>query len=242
MNELVHRLPSGAKPIDDLLGGGFETGTITQIYGEPSSGKTNICLQLAISTMRAGKRVIFIDTEGFSPERFAQIAGDEEARKLASKIYYYPVTTFDQQFAAIRDAEKLIGQDDQNVGLIIMDSATALYRVEREGKDGMAPMRELASQMTALLGLARKHDVAVVITNQIYTDIENEVLRASGGKWLEHISKAIVELKRAGVGKRIAILKKHRSRAEGESVEFIDHGQGHRIVGHRQQVRLAKHF
>jgi len=226
MNELVHRLPSGAKPIDDLLGGGFETGTITQIYGEPSSGKTNICIQLAITTMRAGKRVIFIDTEGFSPERFSQIAGGEETRELASKLYWYPVTNFDQQFAAIRDTEKLIDQADQNVGLIIMDSATALYRVEREGRDGMAPMRELASQMTALLGLARKHDVAVVITNQIYTDIENEVLRASGGKWLEHISKAIIELQRAGPGKRIAILKKHRSRPEGESVEFTITGKG----------------
>jgi DNA repair protein RadB len=226
MNELIHRLPSGAKPIDDLLGGGFEVGTITQLYGEPSSGKTNICLQLAINTMRAGKRVIFIDTEGFSPERFSQIAGEEETKALAAKMYWYNVTNFDQQFAAIRDAEKLIAQGDQDIGLILMDSATALYRVEREGKDGMAPIRELASQMTTLLGLARKHDVAVVITNQIYTDIENEVLRASGGKWLEHISKAIIELKRAGPGKRIAILKKHRSRAEGESVEFTITGKG----------------
>jgi DNA repair protein RadB len=222
----MHRLPSGAKPIDDLLGGGFEAGTMTQIYGEPSSGKTNICLQLAITTMRAGKRVIFIDTEGFSPERFSQIAGESETKELASKMYWYNVTNFDQQFAAIRDAEKLIAQGDQDVGLIIMDSATALYRVERESRNGMAPMRELASQMTALLGLARKHDVAVVITNQIYTDIENEVLRASGGKWLEHISKAIIELKRAGQGKRIAILKKHRSRPEDESVEFTITGKG----------------
>lgn len=226
MNGLVNRLPSGAKPIDDLLGGGFEAGTMTQIYGEPSSGKTNICLQLAITTMRAGKYVIFIDTEGFSTERFAQIAGENEMRALASKLYYYEVTNFDQQFAAIRDAENLIDKGDRNVGLIIMDSATALYRVEREGRDGMAPMRELASQMTALLGLARKHGVAVVITNQIYTDIENEVLRASGGRWLEHISKAIVELKRTGPGKRVAILKKHRSRPEGESVEFTITGKG----------------
>lgn len=95
MNGLVNRLPSGAKPIDDLLGGGFEAGTMTQIYGEPSSGKTNICLQLAITTMRAGKYVIFIDTEGFSTERFAQIAGENEMRALASKLYYYEVTNFD---------------------------------------------------------------------------------------------------------------------------------------------------
>ncbi|OPY29139.1 MAG: DNA repair and recombination protein RadB [Methanocella sp. PtaU1.Bin125] len=225
MIQLIHRLPTGAKPIDDLLGGGFETGTITQVYGEPSSGKTNICLQLAVNTMRTGKKVIFIDTEGFSLERFAQIAG-EDAQELAKNLYWYQVTDFIQQFSAIKDAQKLMEQSEQNIGLIIMDSATALYRVEREGKDGIGPMRELASQMTALLGMARKHDAAVVITNQIYTDIENEVLRASGGKWLEHISKAIVELKRAGPGKRLAILKKHRSRPEGECVEFAITGKG----------------
>ena len=219
MNELIPKLPTGAGPIDDLLGGGFEAGTISQVYGEPSSGKTNICLQLAINTIRAGKSVIFIDTEGYSPDRFAQIAG-EDARELASKIFYYPILSFEQQLVAIKDTQQLLDQGDQNVSLIIMDSATALYRVEREGKDGIGLMRELASQMTALLGIARKHNVAVVITNQIYTDIENEVLRASGGRWLEHISKAIVELKRVGTGKREAILRKHRSRAEDERVEF----------------------
>jgi DNA repair protein RadB len=225
MIQLIHKLPTGAKPIDDLLGGGFETGTMSQLYGEPSSGKMNICLQLAVRTMRAGKRVIFIDTEGFSLERFAQIAG-EDAQELSKNLYWYQVTTFEQQFSAIRDSEKLMEQADLQIGLIIMDSATALYRVERDGKDGIGPMRELASQMTALLGMARKHDVAVVITNQIYTDIENEVFRAAGGKWLEHISKAIVELKRAGPGKRVAVLRKHRSRPEGESVEFTITGKG----------------
>jgi len=222
MHQLIHKLPTGAKPLDDLLGGGFEAGTISQVYGEPASGKTNICLQLAVQTLRAGKRVVFIDTEGFSVERFAQIAGDD-ARELARELVVFSPFSFEQQFVAIKDAEKLI---DQNVGLIILDSATAFYRVEREGKDGIGPMRELASQMTALLGLARKHDVAVVITNQIYTDIEREELRAAGGRWLEHISKAIIELKRAGPGKRVAILKKHRSKAEGECAEFAITGRG----------------
>lgn len=219
---LIHKLPTGAKPIDDLLGGGFETGTVTQIYGEPASGKTNICLQLAVETIRAGKLVIFIDTEGFSIERFSQIAG-ADAHELARHVIIFSPLSFEEQFAAIKDAEKLI---QQNVGLIILDSATAYYRVEREGKDGIRPMQELASQMTALLGMARKHGIAVVITNQIYTDIENEEFRAAGGKWLEHISKAIVELKRSGPGKRVAVLKKHRSRPEGETVEFTITGKG----------------
>lgn len=218
---LIKKLPTGALSVDGLLGGGFEAGTVTQVYGEPASGKTNICLQLAVNTIRAGKRVVYIDTEGFSIERFSQIAG-HDAQELARHFILFSPYSFEEQFAAIRDAEKLIPQD---VDLVILDSATAYYRLEN-GKDGSRPMQELASQMTALLGMARKHGIAVVITNQIYTDIENEEFRAAGGKWLEHISKAIVELKRAGPGKRIAVLRKHRSRPEGETAEFTITGTG----------------
>lgn len=213
---LIKRLPTGAKPLDDILGGGFEAGTISQLFGEPASGKTNICLQLAINTLRAGKRVVFIDTEGFSVERFKQIAG-EDAEKLAKGLMVFKVMSFEQQYAAVKETEKLAEQD---VGLIILDSATAYYRLELESKDSMLLKRELANQVTILLGLARKYDLAVLITNQIYMDVDKEELRAVGGNMLEHISKAIVQLSRTGIGTRMAVLKKHRSMAEGQTAEF----------------------
>lgn len=213
---LIKRLPTGAKPLDDILGGGFEAGTISQLFGEPASGKTNICLQLAINTLRTGKRVVFIDTEGFSVERFRQIAG-EDAEKLAKGLMVFKVMSFEQQYAAVKETEKLAEQD---VGLIILDSATAYYRLELESKDSMLLKRELANQVTILLGLARKYDLAVLITNQIYMDVDKEELRAVGGNMLEHISKAIVQLSRTGIGTRMAVLKKHRSMAEGQTAEF----------------------
>ncbi|WP_174591654.1 DNA repair and recombination protein RadB [Methanocella conradii] len=213
---LIKRLPTGSKALDDLLGGGFEAGTISQLFGEPASGKTNICLQLAVNTLRSGKRVIYIDTEGFSVERFSQIAG-EDAERLARGLLHFQPTTFEEQYAAIKETEKIAGQ---NVGLIILDSATAFYRLELESKDSMLLKRELANQVTALLGIARKHDIAVVITNQIYMDVDKDELRAVGGNMLEHISKAIVQLSRTGIGTRLAVLRKHRSMAEGQTAEF----------------------
>ncbi len=217
MNDtLIKRLPTGSKILDDLLGGGFEVGTISQIFGEPASGKTNICIQLAVNVLREGKRVIYIDTEGFSVERFRQIAGPE-AEKLASHFILFSPMSFEEQYTAIKETEKLV---QQNVGLIILDSATAFYRLELESKDSMLLKRELANQITALLGMARKYNVAVVITNQIYMDVDKEELRAVGGNMLEHISKAIVQLSRTGIGTRMAVIKKHRSMAEGQSAEF----------------------
>ncbi|BAI62898.1 DNA repair and recombination protein RadB [Methanocella paludicola SANAE] len=213
---LINRLPTGSKVLDGLLGGGFEAGTISQLFGEPASGKTNICLQLAVNTLRAGKRVVYIDTEGFSVERFQQIAG-EDAQKLAQKLIHFKPTSFEEQYVAVKETEKIVGQ---NVGLIILDSATAFYRVELESRDSMLLKRELANQATILLGLARKYDIAVVITNQIYMDVDKEELRAVGGNMLEHISKVIVQLSRTGIGTRQAVLRKHRSMAEGQSAEF----------------------
>ncbi|WP_230741431.1 DNA repair and recombination protein RadB [Methanooceanicella nereidis] len=213
---VIKRLPTGSKALDELLGGGFEAGTISQLYGEPASGKTNICLQSAINTLRSGKKVIYIDTEGFSTDRFRQIAGDN-ALDVARHMIVFSPTSFEEQYVAIKDTEKLVRE---NVGLIILDSATALYRIELEAKDSMLLKRELANQMTLLLGLARKHNVAVIITNQIYMDVDKEELRAVGGNMLEHLSKVIVQLTRTGIGKRMATLKKHRSMPEGGCAEF----------------------
>lgn len=213
---IIKRLSTGSETLDDLLGGGFEVGTISQMYGEPASGKTNICLQLTINTVRTGKKVIYIDTEGFSTDRFRQIAGDN-AQELARNVIVFSPTSFDEQHSAIKETEKLV---KENVGLIILDSATAFYRLELENRDSMALKRELANQMTMLLGMARKYNVAVLITNQIYMDVDKEELRAVGGNMLEHISKVIVQLSRTGIGKRMAVLKKHRSMAEGRTAEF----------------------
>jgi DNA repair protein RadB len=213
---MIKRLPTGSKVLDGLLGGGFESGTITQLFGEPASGKTNICLQLAVNTLRAGRRVVYIDTEGFSAERFRQIAG-EDAEKLARHLIHFEPMSFEQQYSAIKETEKIVKQD---VGLIILDSATAFYRLELEGKDSMLLKRELANQVTALLSMARKYDIPVVITNQIYMDVDKEELKAVGGNMLEHISKAIVQLSRTGMGTRSAVLKKHRSMAEGLTADF----------------------
>lgn len=210
-------LPSGCKPLDEILGGGFEKGIVTQIFGVAGSGKTNVCIQLAVECVKKGKKVIFIDTEGLSPDRFRQIAG-ENAKEIAKHIIIYEPLSFEEQYAAVKEVEKIA---DENIGLVIMDSATAYYRFELEAEEtGMKSRRELANQISFLHALARKHGFAVVITNQVYSDISAGGVRPLGGTSLEHISKTIIQLERTGEGKRRAVLFKHRSRPEGSSCKF----------------------
>jgi DNA repair protein RadB len=231
--QLPTKYSTGCKSIDELLGGGFESGTVTQLYGEAGSGKTNICLQAAIECVRKGKTVIFIDSEGFSPERFLQIAsassstsGSEgvEVESIARRIIIYEPQSFEQQTSCINEIETVIKEKEgkSGVALVILDSATLFYRLELDDERSVY-LKGLANQIANLLELARRYDLAVIITNQVYTDIENGKLRPVAKFTLEYLAKVIVQLDKAveGRGKRIATLKKHRSMPEDTACEFF---------------------
>lgn len=215
------RIPTGCKSLDDILGGGFEKGIVSQVYGASGTGKTNICLQLAVECVRNGKKVVYIDTEGFSAERFRQIAG-ENTKTIASDIIIYEPTSLEQQYSAVIDLEKIASE---MVGLIILDSAALFYRLGLTNDDSndvnMALRRELVNQIGILHGIARKHGIVVLITNQVYKDISTGELCPIGGNALEHMSKSIILFERSGISKRRATLRKHRSRGEGISCEFM---------------------
>jgi len=221
------RVSTGSQALDDLLGGGLERRTITQIYGEAASGKSTLCLMAAVANLRSGNSVVYIDTEGFSVERFAQIAG-ENAGAFADRLYLFEPIDFAQQGAMIADAEGLLRKrEDAPVGLLVMDSATALYRTELDL--GREALRKLSHHMVKLLGLAKKYDIPVLITNQIFMDVERDRVSGLGGTALEHISKAIVRLEKKDNVRR-AMLRKHRSRPEGISFDFVLTGDGIRKV------------
>lgn len=213
---MLQCLPCGCNAVDLLLGGGFEAGIITQIYGESGTGKSNIAMQLAVQAVSRGLRVIFIDTEGFSGERFKQIAGPG-AEEMAKKIMVFEPMSLEQQAIAIRESTRIAGRD---LGLVILDSATSLYRVLLEAEDNRTIRRTLNLQLSELQEMARRHRIPVVITNQVYTDIESKILRPLGGKGLEHMCKAIILLEKRGEGLRRARLVKHRSAPEGTTADF----------------------
>ncbi len=217
---VCERIPSGCDSIDELLGGGFEKGCITEIYGEAGSGKTNICLQTAILTAKSGKNVIYVDTEGVSMERFRQLGGDEE---IAKRIIFYRVYKFSQQADVIEKIAALV-MKKKDIPLIIVDSLTEYYRAERGVGEDVNTQKSLSWQLAILNTIARKMNVAVIVTNQVYMDTSSGEIKPIGGHALHHNAKAIIMLRKIGNGFREAELIKHRSREEGKRVRFyIDH-------------------
>jgi len=210
------KLLSGCTPLDELVGGGFEAGIVTQVYGEAGSGKTNLAIQLSIACAVQNKKIIFIDTEGFSPERFKQIAG-KDAEEIAKNIIIYEPSDFTSQHSAVSDCERIMSKD---IGLIVFDSPIMFYRASLEDSNNMIFRRQLTSQLSILHSLARRYKVAVLITNQVYTDIDSNLMLPLGGNPFAHISKTIIQLEKIRPQRRRAIIQKHRFRPEGISCEF----------------------
>ena len=215
-------VPTGCGPVDELLGGGFERGAVTQVYGPPAAGKTNLALSAAIEVAAGGDAALYIDTEGLSADRMAQIAEgradgtDQTVDDLAGRLIVSEARDYDEQTEAVQDAAEFAA----DVELIVLDSATGFYRLRRDDGDGGETLRDVARQITHLLSLARKHDLAVVFTNQVFTDPDSDRSTALGGHTLNHWSGAILRLDRFRGGNRRATLEKHRAKAAGDTVQF----------------------
>jgi len=218
----MNKLPTGSKILDKLLDGGYENGIITTVYGPSGSGKTNLSILCATKAARSGKRVIYIDTENnFSVERFKQIcdAVKIDYLKTINNMAFFRPTSFDEQKKTF---EKLKDSVKNKVALIIVDSIAMLYRLEI-GKDNdvFEVNRELGKQIGYLTEFARKKNIPILVTNQVYADFEDKnKVNLVGGDLLKYGSKCLLELQATPSGNRRCIVKKHRSIPAERSMVF----------------------
>ena len=222
-----HKIPSNSA-IDSILGGGFEKGTITQIFGPPSSGKSNITLTLAVNVAKNNRKAIYIDTEGgISIDRIKQISGGDFPR-VANNIIVFEPTTFLEQNDNLRSIDVWLRKNHEDVDLLVLDSAVALYRVDDMKSAKLN--KELGKQMGILSKIARTYDIAVVLTNQIYNAFDeegNNDIRAVGGTILQYWSKVILQLEHGEeINQRTATLIRHRSIPEGRKAIFSITSEG----------------
>lgn len=220
------KISAGSLDLNKFLSDGYETDIITTLYGPGGSGKSNFCIIVAASQARQGNKVIFVDTEGgFSTDRFKQIhhGTKEEIETALQNILLLKPTSFEEQEA---DFQKLLTHvKKENISLIIIDSIAMLYRLElgdaitsKDNEKISKVNRKLANQLRSLNEIARKQNIPVIITNQVYAsftqnqedkNFERQVSMV-GGDLLKYWSKCLIELKNH-YGKRKLILKKHRS-------------------------------
>jgi DNA repair protein RadB len=224
---MPRKISAGSYDLNKFLFGGYETDIITTIYGPGGSGKSNLAIIASVSQSKKQNKVIFIDTEGgFSPERFRQIHRGEKdtVEKDLQNILLLKPTSFQEQEKAFKQMLQHI--KSKSISLIIIDSIAMLYRLELGGaiesnmqEEIQKINRKLANQLRTLNEIARKQNIPVIITNQVYSSFsENKTERKVsmvGGDLLKYWSKCLIELKNIS-GKRTLKLVKHRSLPEKE--------------------------
>ncbi len=181
--EKFFRIHSGSESLNRVLGGGVEQGAITEFFGEYRTGKTQICLQLAVMATLPeelggnGGKTVYIDTEGsFRPERIVQICRryDVDPREVLDRIFVGKAPTTKKQMQLI---EEVAGIDDSEIILVVVDSLTANFRAEFMGKDQLFERQQLLnkhiSQLNQLAAFAEGQPRAVVVTNQVTADLSD---------------------------------------------------------------------
>lgn len=208
------KVSSGSEIFDKLLDGGYENDIITSVYGPAGTGKTTMCLLAAIEASK-NKKIIFIDTEGgFSLTRLRQLAQDYKS--VLEKIFVLKPTNFEEQRKVF---EKLKGEVNDKIGLIVVDTISNLYRAEFKKEDVQETNRALGKQLSALVEIARKNNLPVLLTNQVYASFDDRnKINIVGGDLLNYRSKCLIELQLLHGSKRKAILRKHRSLPQREIV------------------------
>lgn len=211
--------------MDKLLGGFLQKDTITTIYGPPGSGKTTLCLEYCSKVLENEKKVFFIDTEGgFSAERLKQINPTQNLENLT----LFSPKTFEEQQKVILNLTKQI-KNSKSIGLIVVDSLVMLYRL----KLGDAPQKinkELGEQLRMLTEISRNYNIPILVINQMYTSFDTKENKMVGGMLIEYWSKTIVELNKDHDDYKRAILKKHKSKKEGENYLYEIKASGLREI------------
>jgi RecA/RadA recombinase len=175
IDENVEFITTGSSELNRILGGGFQTGKLTEVYGPFKSGKTNLAhtisvtCQLPVRKNGLGTSVAYIDTENtFSKEKIKRIARrfGLDPKEVLSKIYHARIYSSDHQTQMIQKAETLC--KTRGVRLVIIDSLMALLRAEYVGIGKLAPRQALLNNIIHTLSrIAETYNCAVLLTNQV---------------------------------------------------------------------------
>jgi len=198
----IIQISTGSKELDKLLQGGVETGSITEMFGEFRTGKTQLCHQLCVTCQLpleqgGGEgKALYIDTEGtFRPERLLAIAERYglNGEDVLDNIAYARAYNTDHQSQLLLQASAMMAES--RFALLVVDSATALYRTDYSGRGELsARQMHLARFLRTLARLADEFGIAVVISNQVVAQVDGSAMFNPDPKktnWRQHYGSCI---------------------------------------------------
>ena len=230
----IHRITTGSKNFDELLGGrGIQSRSITECFGAFGSGKTQVGLTLAVNTQLplekggVNGKAVYIDTEGtFRPSRIKQISESLGANpeKVLKNIFVARAFNSDHQMLLLEKVSQMV-KDGEPIKLVIIDSLTAHFRAEFAGRGTLADRQgKIKKYMHDLMKLAEQHNLAIYVTNQVMANpaqMFGDPTTPIGGHIVGHASTYRIYLRRGKQGSRVAKLIDSPDLPDNETLFFV---------------------
>jgi len=210
----IGKITTGTNSLDTLLDGGVETQALTEVYGEFGCGKTQFCHTMCVTVQKPKEEggleggVLYLDTENtFRPERIVSIAkaNDMDPEKVLDNIIVARAYNSSHQILILEEAGKII--EENNIKLIVVDSAVGLFRAEYLGRGTLAVRQQKLNHFVHLLvRIAEIYNCAAIATNQVMASPDvffGDPTRPVGGNVVAHTSTYRIYFKKSGK-KRIA--------------------------------------
>ena len=212
----IRMLSTGSPNLDALLGGGFEPGALTELFGEYRTGKTQLAHQICVNVQLPPEdgglegAALYIDTEGtFRAERIIQMAEarDLDNREVLKRIIVGRAYNSDHQILLVKDASRII--EENNVKVIIVDSLISHFRAEYIGRGTLATRQQLLnSHIHDILRLTETYDeLAAVCTNQVSAKPDvfyGNPITHTGGNIVAHGATIRIYLRKGKGEQRVA--------------------------------------
>ena len=213
----------------------METGSITEIFGEFRTGKTQIChtlcvtCQLPLEQGGGEGKALYIDTEGtFRPQRLVAVAERYglNPSDVLDNVAYARAYNSDHQTQLLIQCSAMLSES--RYALMVVDSATSLYRTDYSGR-GELNVRQmhLARFLRSLLRIADEYGVAVVITNQVVATVDGGAMFVKdpkvpiGGNIMAHASTTRLSLRKGRGNCRVCKIYDSPCLPESEAVFAI---------------------
>jgi DNA repair protein RadB len=167
-SNLLEKIPTGCRSIDDFLEGGFEVDSVALVYGEAETGKTTLSMQCAANCAREGYKTLFVDSDRtFSAQRLSQIV-PKQFKEVPELIILVRPNDFREQTLVV---DQLTDYINQNFKLVVFDTLTALYRlrIAESPSRTFELNRELNRQLAVLAQTARTQRILVLLTSQVHS-------------------------------------------------------------------------
>jgi DNA repair protein RadA len=212
--QTIGMITTGTDALDTLFAGGIETQALTEVYGEFGCGKTQFCHTMCVQVQKSKAEggleggVLYMDSENtFRPERIVSIAkaNGMDPEKVLDNIIVARAYNSSHQMLILEEASSLINEN--NIKLLISDSAVGLFRAEYLGRGTLATRQQKLNKFVHLLvRLAETYNIASIMTNQVMSSPDQffgDPTKPIGGNVVAHTSTYRIYFKKSGK-KRIA--------------------------------------